>query len=386
MYFGGGPGLRLMRFRGVDVQLDFSVLIIMAIFIFPQASQFPREFPQWSSIEVWGAAILIGLLFVASILVHELSHAWVGMLLGAEVSSIRLFIFGGATYFTRKPVSEARNFLISIVGPLSNLALWAVFDRGLESSVYGTVWYVVCVYLSTANFLLAVFNALPGYPMDGGQALRSAIFWFTRNELLAALVVMVLGCLTGGLIGLWALDSLRNQDTVGLVFRGLVAFWIISGSIAQYNETKRLGPTTNGARPQPNPANSEGNAPPPPTGIRVGQVMSQPPYASTPDTTVEQFLQQTSNLDDKAWVPVLREGYLSGMLNRQLVRKTPKEELQTRKLEQVMLPRRSLPVLSAEDDLGVALPVVQANRGQPVPVLGPGGLFAGFLSYDNLKA
>ncbi len=385
MFFGGGPGIRLMRFRGVDVQLDFSVIIMMALFILPQVSQFPRQYPQWSTTEVWSAAILIGVLFIGSILVHELSHAWVGMMLGAEVSGIRLYIFGGATFFSRKPVSEGRNFWISIVGPLSNLALWKLFDLGLQSSISGgaSVWSVVCFYLSTANFFLAVFNALPGYPMDGGQALRSGLFWLTKNELLAARVVMVLGCLTGGLIGLWALDSLRGQDTIGLLFRGLIAYWIITGSIAQYRSVERVGPIM----PRPRAGESAPTAvlEPAPTGVLVGQVMSQPSYYYPPETTVEQFLGQTTNLDDKAWVPVLREGYLSGIVNRQAARKTPKEELASRKLEQVMLPRRSLPVVSVDDDLSKAGEVVQASRGQPVPVLGPGGLFAGFLSRENLK-
>src|SRR5215210_2279005 len=137
MFGGAGPGIRIMRFKGVDVTLDISVLLLMALFIFPQAARFPRQFPEWSSLEVWGAAALIGGLFIASILVHEISHAWLGMLLGARVSAIKLFIFGGATYFDYKPASEARNFWISIIGPLSNLALWGIFNLGLESSTPG---------------------------------------------------------------------------------------------------------------------------------------------------------------------------------------------------------------------------------------------------------
>src|SRR6478672_5865211 len=102
--FGGGPGIRLMRFRGVDVTLDFSVLLLILIFFVPQAAQYSRLY-RWDQSQTILGGVLIAVLFIGSILVHELSHAWTGMILGAKVTSIKLTMFGGATFFSSKPAS-----------------------------------------------------------------------------------------------------------------------------------------------------------------------------------------------------------------------------------------------------------------------------------------
>ncbi|HEX2911338.1 MAG TPA: M50 family metallopeptidase [Chloroflexia bacterium] len=384
MFGGGGPGLRLMRFKGVDVVLDFSVLLLMALFILPQAQSFPRQFPDWSTTEVWSAALLIGAFFVGSILVHELSHAWIGILLGAKVGGIRLFIFGGATYFTSKPSSEARNFWISAAGPIANFALWYLFKLGYEASAYDTVWAVTCYYLSLANLFLGIFNALPGYPMDGGQALRSALIWLTKRELLASKVVMVVGCLTGGLIAFWTIQNVRQGNTLNLLFGGLIAFWVVSGSIAQYREAQRFQPQQPKRPDSPQTTATQAQAP---VGIPVGAVMSQPPMAYAPETPVDQFLHHSQNLplDEKAWLPVLREGYLNGIINRKAARRVSSTEQNVTPIEKVMVPRRNLVVVNADQDISQAYDALRSSQGFPVAVLGAGGLFAGFLTAENLR-
>ena len=375
---GGGPGLRLMRIRGVDVFLDFSVLLMMAFIILP-ITQGLSQTEALSGGEVWTIALSIGVLFVVSILIHELSHAFVGILLGAKVAGIRLFVFGGATYFSSKPTSEGKNFWISVAGPLANLALWGVFNF-LYHNTTAPVWEAVFFYMQYANILLAGFNALPGYPMDGGQAVRSAIIWLTKKELLASQIVMVLGCLTGGLIGFWAVQGILAHDNIGFFFRVYIAFWIISGSINQYRSMEQIQPVN---RPQPvRPVEPRAAI-----GVPVGQIMSRPVQAFTLDTSVAEFLAQTNEarLDDQSWLPVLREGYLMGAMNRQIARRVPGTEQAQRHLEQAMLARRQLFALNVDQDLSAAVEMLQNSKDAPVAVLGAGGLFAGFLTRENLK-
>ena len=397
--FGGGPGIRVMRFRGVDVTLDFSVLLLIFIFFVPQAAQFSRLY-SWDQSQTILGGVLIAVLFIGSILVHELSHAWSGMVLGAKVTSIRLTMFGGATFFSYKPASEGKNFWISIIGPLSNLALFFIFrlasDASLQGDISGlsttvSVWTVVSDNISQLNLYLAIFNALPGYPMDGGQALRSGIIWLTKRELWAAWVVAVAGCLTGGVFGFLAIQLLATQNIFNAFILGLVAFWIVSGSIAQLREVL---PISNRARPAPGPQIPV--IPLEPLGIQVGQVMERPPRAWDERTPLTEFLHEAEamSIDDKTWLPVLREGYLMGIVNRRLVRKGPSSDqpfsssadpTAAPTLAQVLVARRSLSVVQAEQDLSEVVETVRASKEYPVAVLGPGGYFVGFITRDNLR-
>ncbi|MBN9391344.1 MAG: hypothetical protein J0I20_25160 [Chloroflexi bacterium] len=394
--FGGGPGIRLMRFRGVDVTLDFSVLLLILIFFVPQAAQYSRIY-RWDQSQTILGGVLIAVLFIGSILVHELSHAWTGMVLGAKVTSIRLTMFGGATFFSSKPASEGKNFWISIIGPLSNLALWFIFRQASDASLRAdansfpavlSVWTVVSDTIATYNLYLAIFNALPGYPMDGGQAVRSAIIWLTKRELWAAWVVAVLGCLTGLAFSWLAIQFLVAQSIFNAFIMGLIAFWIIQGSVAQLREVL---PAPSGPRPAP-------GAPPPaiprqPLGVTVEQVMERPPRAWDERTPLPEFIQETDRygVDERAWLPVLREGYLMGIVTKRLARKGPAPDAfnssptQAPTLAQVLVPRRSLTVVKAEQDLSEVIPTVQASRDYPVAVLGPGGYFVGFLHRDSLR-
>ena len=376
---GGGGGIRLMRFRGVDVYLDFSVLIIMFIIVLPIVQNLPSS---WSSFDVWTTAILIGVFYIGSILVHELGHATLGMWLGGSVSQIRLYVFGGATYFTAKPLSEGKNFWISIIGPLSNLALWGIFSFASHSASPFSVWGYVCDYIQLVNLILAIFNALPGYPMDGGQALRSAIIWLTKREIIAAWVVLVTGCLTGSAIGFIAIQALLNQNSVNALFAGYISAWIIIGSVTQFQQVVR--PRFQPVKPTQQKPIKEA----PVRGIIVGQVMSQPVRAFTTETKVADFLQQIEplGLNDRSWLPILREGYLLGIVNRAIARKVPSMEQFNNTLDKIMVGRRELYAVNATEDIAQAQEKVRASEnGLPVIVLGDAGMFVGFITRENIK-
>jgi Zn-dependent protease len=400
MLSGSGPGITLFKFRGVDVILDFSVLLMIGLFFIPQAFIFQRIYDGWSTAEVWGAVFLISFLFLLSILIHELSHAWTGMVLGANVLSVRLLFFGGATYFDRLPSSEGRRFWISAVGPLSNFALWIIFHFAAQSSRDADIARIIASgvgeisvltvafsTLSLVNLFLAIFNALPGYPMDGGQALKSAIIFFTKKDLLAARIVMVTGVIVGGGIVLWGVQALTGwtpdgfgrPDAIAALFRGLIGYWIISGSIGQFRDAERFQPIMPG-KPQ---ADQKAV---PFTGVPVGQVMNVPPVSFVAHTPVSEFLNYTAQigLDDRAWLPILGDGYLMGAVNRKLAKRVAEGEQTATTLEKIMLARRQLLVVKMEDDMGVGRQAVRASSDQPVGVLGPGGQFAGFLLRENL--
>jgi Zn-dependent protease len=240
-------GFSLLRVSGIQVRVDPSwFLIFLLIWWSLSAGYFPRIHPEAGAFQLWSAGLLTALLFFVSLLIHELSHSFVARRAGVEVPSITLFLFGGASEMTREPDDPGTELRIAIVGPLASFALalgfWgfaALLPDGTPGLLLGVVRYLAWI-----NFALAVFNLLPGFPLDGGRVLR-ALIWRRTGSLrrasrvatqagkglgigLAVLGVVQIfgGALVGGiwliLIGLFA-RGLAESSYQSLMLRQLLA-------------------------------------------------------------------------------------------------------------------------------------------------------------------
>ena len=130
-------GMSLGRLDGIQIRLDFSVLIVFALVVYSLgASLFPRWHPNWGAALTWGTAFTAGVLFFASLLAHELSHSVVAKLRGIPVPRITLFVFGGVSELEREPNTPATEFLIAIVGPAMSALLGIAFT-GLGTTLAG---------------------------------------------------------------------------------------------------------------------------------------------------------------------------------------------------------------------------------------------------------
>ena len=176
--------LRLFHFRGVPFEVS-----LLSLFV----AGFVGE--TYSSTPVVSA--LVGLGFLVSIALHELAHALVGSRLGAKVSHVELNFLGGATYFSRKPPGYYRDIATSLAGPLTNLVLWQMFEFAAQVSrpfgVYSSLGFTTQLMqadhlLAGLNLALGIFNLLPCYPLDGGQALYSLFYKYSRPKIAAGLV------------------------------------------------------------------------------------------------------------------------------------------------------------------------------------------------------
>jgi Zn-dependent protease len=227
------PGVSLGRIAGIEVRLDASLLIIFLLIAFSLAmGTFPTWHPDWSAGLRWGVALVAAVAFLASVLVHELSHAIVGRRVGMPVEGITLFLFGGVASMGGEAKSPKAELAMTIVGPLTSLAIGLagvgvaaaltpetvdVSDPEAVASSLGPV-ATIFAWLGPINILLAIFNMIPGFPLDGGRVLRAVLWWATGNRLRAtryaskagqavgfALIVLgLLQALAGGFVGgLW---------------------------------------------------------------------------------------------------------------------------------------------------------------------------------------
>lgn len=178
-------GIKLFRVSGIQISLDFSWFIIFFLIMWSlSAGYFPHAFPKEASSAYWIAGLAATLLFFASVLAHELSHSLVAIHHGLSVPSITLFVFGGVSQLSEEAKDPSSELKIAIAGPLSSVVL-AGFFYGLSlltGQFARPIVVAVFSYLAIINAALAVFNLIPGFPLDGGRVLR-AIYWAKKGSI-----------------------------------------------------------------------------------------------------------------------------------------------------------------------------------------------------------
>ncbi|HZW79885.1 MAG TPA: site-2 protease family protein [Candidatus Deferrimicrobiaceae bacterium] len=231
--------VKLGRIAGIAIGLHYSWFIIAILITLSLAAHFHSITPQWSDMVIWSAAIITGVLFFVALLTHELAHSLVAKAKGLRVRAITLFALGGVSQIESEAKDAKSEFWIAIVGPLASLViglvfLWLARISGWSLSTEPrTPVTAVLLWLGYINLMLAAFNMIPGYPLDGGRILRAALWWITHNADCAtrwaaqvgqavALIFILLGLYRffggenfGGLwiafIGWFLLDASRNS-------------------------------------------------------------------------------------------------------------------------------------------------------------------------------
>src|SRR6478752_1399090 len=174
-------GLLIGKIFGIPIYLHASWVIIFVLITITLQSQFAQEHPQWTSTQHWLVGIGTSLLFFASVLFHELSHSAVARAYKIPVVSITLFVFGGVARIGREPSKAIQEFNIAIAGPIASLFLAAVFYGLTLFFPYSTMPGALGTWLWETNASLAVFNLLPGFPLDGGRVFRAIVWGITKD-------------------------------------------------------------------------------------------------------------------------------------------------------------------------------------------------------------
>jgi Zn-dependent protease len=191
-------GFRLATIAGIDIAIDWSLLIIFTLITVVLATNvFPIWHPGWDLLLCWSTAFMAAILFFASVLTHELSHALVGRANGVTVRRITLFVFGGMAQMENEPPSWRAELAMTVVGPLTSLGLGFLF-MWLGGVLAGPVAITpedpakmiaalnpgatMFIWLGWVNIFLGLFNLVPGFPLDGGRVLR-ALLWAVTGDL-----------------------------------------------------------------------------------------------------------------------------------------------------------------------------------------------------------
>ena len=229
-----GPSLQLGRIFGIPVEVNISWILVFLLLTYLLAGEFEDARLRWPMAQRWSVAMITVVLFLLSVLLHELSHSVMALSKGIPVRGITLFIFGGVSRLDKEPERPLIEFMVAAVGPLMSIALAAVL---------GGIWFlmgrgdspveVVLVLLMWTNLSLGVFNLVPGYPLDGGRLLRAGIWGLTGNHRKATRISSGMGLIVGGgmlLGGISLAVFLEPVDGVWLAIVGAFLFSMAKSS------------------------------------------------------------------------------------------------------------------------------------------------------------
>ncbi|MDM7920920.1 MAG: site-2 protease family protein [Pyrinomonadaceae bacterium] len=209
----------LGRVKGIEIGVHYSWLIIAVLIVLSLASYFRETHVEWGGTVIWLMAVAAALLFFVSIIVHELSHALVAMQSGLPVSSITLFALGGVAQIEKEADNARTEFWLGIIGPITSALIGAfcLATAVIAGWEFGgtpeTPLIAILVWLGGINIGLAIFNMVPGFPMDGGRVMKAVIWRLTGNESRAKRWASIIG----------------QMIAVGFIVLGLLAFFSGAG-------------------------------------------------------------------------------------------------------------------------------------------------------------
>lgn len=230
-----GRSFRIATIGGIPVNVDSSWIWIAFLAVYWLWSLLERRFPFIDGGALLGYAVLGAALFFGSVFLHELAHAVSARIAGIRVDGITLVFFGGFTAARADERGPAPAFVISAAGPAMSLAIagafWWLWD---QADVVGGPLSSVFRILGLLNLFMAVFNVLPGLPLDGGRMLQAAVWGITRNRRLGTRIAGVTGMALGVVLFGGAFLRLTQDDLFGALWFALIGMFIFQGARVSY--------------------------------------------------------------------------------------------------------------------------------------------------------
>jgi Zn-dependent protease/predicted transcriptional regulator len=381
----GVRGIKIGRVSGIDIAFDASWIFIVLLMTWSLTVGFSRGHPTWGFGLSVLVALLAALLFFASVLLHELAHSFVARRFGVPVRSITLFLFGGVSNIEREPPSPKAEFWTAVVGPLTSIGLGILLLVIGSAVTHSSSTFVndpsawlaalgpaetILMWLGPINILVGVFNLIPGFPLDGGRILRSAIWAITHDLHVATRWASAVGQAIG-----WALVFLGIAMAFGAQVpffgRGFVsglwlAFigWFLSSAAAATWRTQLMHEALE--------------------GLSVSRLM-RPAARSVPAgvdmaTFVHEWLMRS---DDHAFPVVDESGRVIGLITMRDVRGVPRDAWASVPVARVMTPFERLVTTSPREGLADAMDKLTRAGVNQLPVY-DGGALVGMLHRGDI--
>jgi Zn-dependent protease len=360
--------IKLGRIFGIEIGLHYSWLIIALLIAFSLAGHFGTAYPSWDRGLIWGMAIITALLFFAAIVAHELSHALVARRRGLLVRSITLFALGGVAQLEKDAEDATTEFLVSIVGPITSLAIgficlllawifgWAIMTEA------STPLSAMLVWLGYINIGLAIFNMLPGFPMDGGRVLRAIVWWRTGSAQQATRVASLAGQFVAFafiIFGIFRFFGGAGFSGLWLAFIGWFLLNSVKAAYAQQELTERL------------------------RGVRVGDLMTRDCTVVDGNANLQTFVHDYLLHTGQRCFLVVKQGEVAGLVTPHEIKGIAQAKWPYTTVFDVMRPLEQLRTVTSETTVSEALEIIGRDDINQLPALANGRL-EGMISRDQI--
>lgn len=355
--------INIGKILGIPVGLHISWFLIFGLLTWSLAMGFfPQAYPQISTTAHWILGLITSLLFFGSVLAHELGHSIIALREKVPVKGITLFIFGGVAQIGQEPRTPGAEFRIAIAGPIVSFGLAILFGGIFLLDQAIPLLAAPSEYLARINLMLALFNLIPGFPLDGGRVLRSIVWKISNNFQSATQIASVSGQIVAfGFIGLGVLTILGGQFFNGLwlVFIGWFLQNAAASTYAQVNLQTSL------------------------EGIRVRQVMRQDCPAVPTLLPLSQLVEEKILIGGQRCFFVTENGILQGMLTLRDIAQIPQQQWRFTTTGKAMVPVNRLVSVRPDTTLLEALQTMDNANVNQLPVLENNELI-GMLSRDQV--
>ncbi len=345
-------GFRLGSIFGFEIRVDLSWFLIFFLVLWTlSVGLFPTNYPGLDRGTYFGMGIVATLLFFASLLAHELSHTFVARAKGIPVEGITLFIFGGVSRTRMDAETPGDEFQIAGVGPLVSLLL---------AGLFGLIWYVgvnagwsvvftgVFAYLAAINLALAIFNMLPGFPLDGGRVFRSIIWKYTGNLKKATKIATNGGkWLAYLLIAFGALEMFAGAILGGL-WLILIGWFLYNAAESSYEELLLRTSLE---------------------GVQAREIMTPHPETVSPDMNLQELVDRYFLSRRYHSFPVTQDSHPVGIITLNQIKDIPREEWKYRTIKDTMSPIENRVTARPEEKMSQVLQKMQDSGVRRVLVI-----------------
>jgi len=361
-----GKTIPLFKLFGFEVKIDLSWIVIAVLITWSLAKGvFPHYYGGLSPAAYWWMGIFGALGLFFSIIFHELCHSLVARRFNLPMKGITLFIFGGVAEMEEEPPSPAAEFFMAVAGPLASILIGIVLyvirfigQAGnwpeLATGVFG--------YLSYLNFLLAGFNLLPAFPLDGGRVFRSALWGWKKNLKWATRIASRIGSGFGLLLIFFGVLYIIRGAFISGMWWFLIGLFLRNASQMSYRRllmSKAL------------------------EGEPVKRFMKKDPVIVLPSITVETFVEEYLYKYHFKMFPLVDEGKLIGCITTREVKDVPRNEWNQRRVGEIAKPCSCDNTITADTDAMKALSIMN-TRGVSRLLVVDGDRLAGVLALKDL--